>query len=122
MAQNSKLGGPSLTPEEAADPTPPVFPERVRRPEIGYVDQTPADPETKEDPSSPVQAGGDSTPSSKNEPTPDDKPNPSRQQPARTTASRSKQSKAESSTARSTGGSTRTTEKGSADEFDEFGI
>jgi hypothetical protein len=124
MAQNSKLGGPSLTPEEAADPIPPERPVRVRRPEIGYVDQAPEDPEVKEDPSSPKQAGGDSTPSSKSEAKSNDKPNQSHRKPARTTVSRSSRQAEESSTAPMTDGPTRTTEKESdkQNDFGEFGI
>lgn len=118
MAQNSRYGGPSITPEEASDPSPPEMPVRVRRPEIGYVDR-----ETKEDPSSP-QDGGGSTQSSKSEKKSDDKPNPSPRKPARTTVSHSKVQAEESFTAHTTDGPTPTTETESdkKNDFDEFGI
>ncbi len=118
MASTSKYTGASYTENELADPDLPAA-IRIRRPEIGYVDQTPK--EDKENPSSPQQGGGDSTQSSAKRETANDKPNPSPRKAARSTANRSKSHQQASGTAHSTDGDTPETETESAEDF-EFDI
>lgn len=120
MAQASKHGGPSITPEEAADPSPPSRPFRVRRPELGKVDREPYRPDEEEVPVSP---GGRSTQSSTKDKTSDEQPKAVPRKAARTTGNRSRPAEKETdSTVHSTDGSGRKTETESAEdlEFDEF--
>lgn len=111
MASTSKYGGPSLTPDELADPSPPLR-KWLTRAEIGYVDR-------KEEPQSVTTDGGGSIQSSKNEAQSSDKPKASRRKPAQTMANPSSQTVQENSDAPLTDGVIPTTET-AFDEFDEF--
>lgn len=138
MARATRHGGPSLTPDELADPAPPYRKFLAERPTLGEVDK-PKKVETEEVETEEVEEltpdGTDSSPSSENENPSSDKPNRSRQSPARTTENHSdKQGKATGSSAPSTGtggrnnppkqsarkrGGARFTED-ELDDFDEF--
>lgn len=87
MASTSRYGGPSLTPEESADPSPPSRPERVRvhRAELGFVDQ-PRPDVPKEVESFPGDNSSASTPKQQ---TSDDKPKAAPRKRARTTENHS---------------------------------
>lgn len=116
MAQTSRYGGPSITPEEAADPFPPERPVRVRRPELGLVDREPYKADEEESPS--ATDGTDSSQSSESELKSGEKPKATPRKVARTTGNRSTPQETETaSAASSTDGDTRKTET----EFDEFG-
>ncbi len=92
MAQNSRYGGPSITPEEAADPAlPSAMPIRVRRPEVGPMKRAQADTAkpvvVEEDPPS---VGNSSKPSTEKPQASDEKPKTTPRKAARTTENRSK--------------------------------
>lgn len=86
MARSTRLNGPSLTPEESADPDSPQ-PVRVRRAELGIVDQ-PIVEETEEESSA---DGGHSIHSSEKGQTSSGKPSPARRKPAPVTGSHLRQ-------------------------------
>jgi hypothetical protein len=113
MASASRYGGPSYTAAELADPAPPV---RVRRPELGRVDQERYDPREAE-PSDRTD-GGHSIQSSGNESTPNESQRATPRKAARTTGNRSK-AKEQGSTAHTTGGDGPEAAE-SFDDFDEF--
>lgn len=125
MASSTRHGGDSYTPDEMNDPSPPD-PIKIRRAEIGYIDQA-----EEETPSPEKTDGGDSTRSSKKDPTSSDSPKPHAPKAAPTTGNRSSQTDQDSG-ARSTGGNTQTGQHrpsrkpspkatpAQRDEFDEF--
>jgi hypothetical protein len=116
MASASKYGGASYTEAELADPSPPVRPVRVRRPELGLVDREPYLPDEEEESPSP---GGDSTQSSESNTTSESKSKAVPRKAAPTTANRSKaQVQAEDSIVRSTGGAGRSKATQQSDDFD----
>lgn len=121
MAQNSRFGGPSITPEEAADPSPPsAMPIRVRRPEVGPMlrakPDEPREPEVVEEEPS---AGDNSNPSTLKQQTSEEKPKTVPRKAARTTENPSKADRTEEdSSVRSTGGSGRSNVSKPSDDID----
>lgn len=81
MARATRAGGPSYTPEELADPSPPI---RPRRAEIGFIDRP------EEESKSATPDGGDSTQSLQSDNPSSDKLKPAPRKRARTTGSHSK--------------------------------
>jgi hypothetical protein len=101
MAKATRYGGASLTAEESADPESPQ-PVKIRRAELGYVDQP---NKVEEESTSQEVDGGDSIQSSESGQTSSESTTPARQRRARSTASHSSQSVMDS-TAHSTGTAT----------------
>lgn len=102
MAKSTRYGGASFTEAEQSDPRPPDRP-RVRRAEIGFVDQKPKE-EKEEKPS----RGDSSTPSTKKTSSDAETKKPPARKRAQTTANRSKQT-AQASDVDSTDGDGQTT-------------
>lgn len=122
MAQNSRHGGPSLTPEEAADPQlPSSVPIRVRRPEVGPMKRhapVASDVPEVEEPS----AGNNSNPSTQKHPVSEETQKVSPRKPARTTGNRSKAGETDpDSSALSTDGNGQNNASKPSDDVD-FGI
>lgn len=96
MAKSTKHGGDSYTPEELADPNPPV---RIQRAELGKVDQP--------------SVGTDSSPSSESDSKPSDRTSHSHRKPVPMTENLSgAQESGTDSGAHSTDGSIRKTSPG----------
>lgn len=113
MASSTRYGGASYTDAELADPVLPE-PIRVRRAELGTVDQP---LEVQEDE---TWDGGNSIPSSGNKSSSSSKRKASPRKPAPTTENHSSPPVTEDSTVHSTDGDGHETETEFVDDFDEF--